>query len=175
MWRCPLGQDWAEGPSAFGFPRGGGACLRWAELGLGQALAALVAYTLSTRSAATSLSHGTPPAPGFPDVWGRHPSTAGPEGLQQPALVKQLQFRSCCGHEVLDSLHPTEGKAEGVWDVGGLGGGAEAGMGPRSPQVPELTQNFRLLKPRIYPIFGLDFTDGCTKSPSLSGLSSYYQ
>lgn len=58
---------------------------------------------------ATSLSHGTPPAPGFPDVWGRHPSTAGPEGLQQPALVKQLQFPSCCGHEVLDSLHPTEG------------------------------------------------------------------
>lgn len=93
-----------------------------------------------TLSAAASLSHGASlppapaPAPGFPDSWGRHTRTAGPEGPQQPALVNQLQIPSRCCHEVLDSLHPTEGKGEGVW-----GGGAGGEDWLRGSQAPELT------------------------------------
>lgn len=44
-----------------------------------------------TRTAAASLSHGTPhlpaPTPGSPDAWRRHPRTSGGKGPQQPALV----------------------------------------------------------------------------------------
>lgn len=102
---------------------------------LGLRASASLPFTLS---AAASLSHGASlppaPAPGFPDSWGRHTRTAGPEGPQQPALVNQLQIPSRCCHEVLDSLHPTEGKGEGVW-----GGGAGGEDWLRGSQAPELT------------------------------------
>lgn len=88
-----------------------GGAAGWARLRL-----LLSAGLAPSRPAAASLSHGAPRPPvpvfGFPDAWGYHSRTAGPEGSQQPALDYYLHFPPHCSSGVLSSLHPTEGKAE---------------------------------------------------------------
>lgn len=107
-WVTGLGSV-AEGRGEFEFP-GGGACWRRGGLQL------LVSAGLPpTRAADASLSHGTPhvpvPSSGSPDAWRRHPGTSGGKGPQQSALINWLHIASLYSHGVLDSLHPTEGKA----------------------------------------------------------------